>query len=77
MKGFFKDFQIQIRRMMFVEIGAQFYGCSITKVPRTAITSAKLLFYPLEPSQQGDCFSAAQEQAPVLTPSALAQGLWR
>lgn len=46
MKGFFKDFQIQIRRMMFVEIGAQFYGCTITKVLRTAITSAKLLFYP-------------------------------
>lgn len=45
MKGFCKDFQIQIRRTMFVEIGAQLYGRVITRAPCTAITSAKLLFF--------------------------------
>lgn len=31
---------------MFVEMGAWSYGCVTTKAPRTAITSAKLLFLP-------------------------------
>lgn len=54
MKGFFKDFQIQIRRTMFVEMGAQFYGGVITKALCTAST---LLFCLLEPSQRDECFS--------------------
>lgn len=51
MKGVFKGFQIPIRRLAFVEVRAQVCGCAIADVLCVAVTSAKLLWYLLEPSQ--------------------------
>lgn len=51
MKGVFKGFQIPIRRLVFVEVGAQVCGCAIADVLCVAVTSAKLLWCLLEPSQ--------------------------